>query len=506
MRATARVVALVALAAGCRSETAPPDAPGPRTLVIGQAASAITLDPHGSDQTNTAAALSHFYEALVAFGTEMELRPLLAERWENPSETVWRFHLRPGVSFHDGRPFTAEDAVFSLERARRPESHLAYQLTAVAQVRASSPLTLEIVTRRAAPLLLNRLVYVPIMPRPAAPDAAGEPMGTGPYRFVSGEPGGTLIGRRFDGYWGPRPAFEEVRIVALPDDSDRATAVASGKAGIVAQFPVARWDEGAGPGARLMSRRGLAVVYLALSFRKGSPFADRRTREALALAIDRDAIVRDAMHGLGAPLDQLVPPWVAGHSSALKPVAHDAARARRLLAQAGFEEGLSAPLLVQSNHADVARGVVAQLAAIGVRFDLEVVPQKDFYERWSTEELPASVFGWSAATGDASSAFEPLLHSPTGAFGRFNRVGYENPRLDQLVGLADEASNADDRRTHLDEAARLVQTDWPVIPIALRHDLYAVRADLDFRPRLDRYLRAKDVRPIAPGSAPGSGS
>jgi len=496
MRATVRIVVLVALAAACRRDASPPSEPGPRTLVIGQATSAITLDPHGSDQTNTAGALSHFYETLVTFGTEMELRPLLAERWENPSETVWRFHLRRGVAFHDGRPFTAEDAVFSIERARRPESHVAYQLTTVAQVRATSPLTLEIVTTRPSPLLLNRLIYVPIMPRPTVAEGASEPLGTGPYRFVSGEPGGTLVGRRFDGYWGARPAFEEVQIVALPSDQDRATAVGAGRAGIVAQFPVDHWDESASARTRLVSRRGLAVVYLGLSFRKGSPFADRRAREALALAIDRNAIVREAMRGLGSPLDQLVPPWVAGHSSALKPVPHDLDRARRLLASAGFKHGLSAPLFVQSNHADVAHGVAAQLAEIGVHFDLNVVPQKDFYERWSSEELPASVFGWSAATGDASAAFEPLLHSPSAGLGRFNRFGYENPRLDELIAQADAARSPEDRRVPLDEAARLVQTDWPVIPLALRHDLYAVRTDLEFRPRLDRRVRAMDVQPL----------
>src|SRR5215510_14584750 len=117
MRAEARALALLALAAACHRDATPPlPSPDMRSLVIGQAASAVTLDPHGSDQTNTAGALAHFYESLVGFGTEMELRPLLAERWENPSETVWRFHLRRGVVFHDGQPFSAEDAVFSLER------------------------------------------------------------------------------------------------------------------------------------------------------------------------------------------------------------------------------------------------------------------------------------------------------------------------------------------------------------------------------------------------------
>ncbi len=502
MRVEARAVVLVVLATACRREAPKPEAPAPRMLVIGQAASAVTLDPHGSDQTNTAGALSHFYEPLVAFGTEMELRPLLAERWENPSETLWRFHLRRGVVFHDGRPFTAEDAVFSLDRARRLESHVAYQLTAVAQVRATSPLTLEVLTSGPSPLLLNRLIYVPIMPRPAAPERARDPVGTGPYRFVSGEPGGTLVGRRFEGYWGPRPAFDEVRIVALPDLRDRATAVAEGRAGIVAQFPAEHWGDGAGPGARLLSRRGLAVVFLGLSVRKGGPFADRRTRQALALAVDRNAIVRDAMHGLGAPLDQLVPPWVAGHSSALKPAPHDPGRARRLLVESGFKHGLSAPLYVQSNHSDVARGAAAQLAEVGVHLDLTVVPQKDFYERWSTEEVPASVFGWSAATGDASAAFEPLLHSPTNGLGRFNRFGYQNPALDRLIATAHEARTPEDRRVPLDEAARVVQADWPVIPLVLRHDLYAVRADLEFRPRLDRHLRAMDVRPAQPAGSP----
>lgn len=498
MRPAVAAALLLPLAAACARRQQEP--PATARIVIGQPASAVTLDPHGSDQTNTASALSHFYEALVDFGPEMELRPQLAERWENPSDTLLRLHLRRGVLFHDGRPFTAEDAVFSLEHARRPESHVAYQLRAVSAVRATDPLSVEIETSRPVSALLNRLVFVRMLPRQTYPGPIAHPLGTGPYAFAAGAPGATLVGRRFENYWGERPAFDEVRVLPLPESGERAAAVASGRADVVAQFPSESWKQGAGPGARLVSRRGLAVVFLGLSQKRGGPFADPRVRTAIALAVDREAIVREAMDGLGAPLDQVVPPWVAGYSSALPRAPVDREKARALLVDAGLPRGLEAPLVVQDIHADVGQALARQLAEIGVRFAIATLPQREFYDRWSAEELPASLFGWAAATGDALAAFEPLLHSPAGGLGRFNRFSYANAGLDALIEACDAASSLSERSVQTEEAARQVRADWPIVPLVLRNDLYAVRDGLEFRPRLDRRLRAMDLKPSAAGA------
>jgi peptide/nickel transport system substrate-binding protein len=488
------------LAAGlcaCRQAQAPQTA---RHIIIAQLAAAVTLDPHGSDNSHTSNALSHFYEPLVAFGPEMDLKPLLAERWENPSDTVWRFHLRKGVVFHDGRPFGAEDAATSLRRALAPESHLRYYVEAIAEIRVVDDLTLELLTRHPAPVLLNNLVFIPIVPRGSGPDVITQPVGTGPYRFVGGRPGGVIVGQRFEKYWGPPPAFERVTLQPIPDAKQRAGAVASGRADIASWFPSQYWEEGRKqPGVRLVSRQGLAAVYLGFSLRAQSPFSDRRLRLAVALALDRARIVRDAMSNLGAPLEQLVPPSVAGYSSGLTPVMRDRDRALALLKAAGLGDA-EIPLLSADSNAEVAQEVARQLQEIGLHVKLSVLPQMEFYDRWTREEMTLCVFGWASTTGDASGSFEPLIHSPGDGFGRFNRWGYANPRLDRLIEESAQALAPEERRDPLTMAAQIVQEDLPVIPLVLRYDLYAVRKDLDWRPRLDRHVSAFDVKPL-PGAA-----
>lgn len=496
MRAIAGFVAIVFVAAGVAACRRPGVARGSREITLGQTTSAATFDPHIRDLSQTSITLSHFYEPLVAFGSEMELKASLAERWENPSETLWRFHLRRGVVFHDGRPFGGEDVAASLKRASGPKSQLRHYVHAIADVRVVDDATVEVVTRGPAPVLLNNLVFVAIVPRGTGPEEIARPVGTGPYRFVNGKPGGVVVGERFERHWGVPPAFERVTILPLPDPQERAEAVASGRADIVSQYPSRSWGDGrAPPSVRLVSRRGLSETMLGFSLRRGMVFADPRLRRAVALAVDREALVRDALEGRGAPTDQVVPPSVVGYSRSLRRGLLDRDRARRLVTEAGFSSGIEVPLLASDANADIAEALAAQLAGIGIRLKLDLLPQSRFYERWVADEVPLSVFGWAAATGDASGTFEALLHSPGEAHGRFNRFGYSNATLDGLIEMSDQEQRPKERQELLARVAETVHDEAPIVPLALSDDLYAIRRGLEFHPRLDRRVRAFEVRP-----------
>ncbi len=217
-------------------------------------------------------------------------------KWSNPSDTVWRFALREGVLFHDGTPLAAADVVASLERAAKlPGSQVAYYLQNVTRVTAVTTRDVEIVTSSPSPLLLNKLAYVAIVPRSAPDKPISRPVGTGPYRFVSGAHREPLEGEVFDRYWGPRPAFARFRIVPLPDARSRANAILEGRADVVSRFPFefSSWARGR-KGMTLVSRVGLGVAFLGFSLREGSPYRDRRVREAFSLAIDRARTIEPA--------------------------------------------------------------------------------------------------------------------------------------------------------------------------------------------------------------------
>src|SRR5262249_22950745 len=155
---------------------------------------------------HTSLTLAHFYDKLVTLGPGLQPQPSLATSWENPSEKVWRFHLREDVYFHDGRRMDAEDVAVSLDRARAKGSEIAHYLQAIDRVSAENR-DVVIVTKEPSSVLLYDLVFASIVPKDA-PAVIDHPIGTGPYEFVSGKPGETIEGRAFAKSWRPRPAFD----------------------------------------------------------------------------------------------------------------------------------------------------------------------------------------------------------------------------------------------------------------------------------------------------------
>ena len=484
---------LALLLAACR---VPGSAPRP-TVVLGQPTSALTLDPHLHDEESTYSTLEHFYEKLVAFGPDMELLPELALTWQNPSETLWRIRLRRGVVFHDGRPFEAEDVAATIRRARAlPGSRVAYYLEGVSDVRALDSETVEIETSRPSPILLNRLAFIGIVPRDTPLSPISRPVGTGPFRFLRGAPGQTIEAERFDRYWGAAPAWQEVRFVSLPDARSRAEAVSARVADAVSRFPyhLADWASRQ-PSTRLVSTRGLGVTLL--GFRtKASPWADLRVRRAIALAIDRQALVPEGERQYSVPMDQLVPAGVFGHLP--EPLADrpDLAEAARLLAEARFPFRRELRLTFADTHADIGQALCRQLGALGITVAPEPLPQPQLYARFSSADPPLLfLMSWAAGTGDGSDLLEALFHTPGEGLGTANRFDYSSPEVDGDISRAGQSLDPATRRDALWTAFRLLAADVPAVPLLLRSNLYAVRSDLEWTPRRNRRMRAVDLAP-----------
>lgn len=465
--------------------------------MIGQVTSAVSLDPHLHDEESTHSALSHFFERLVAFGPELELRPELAAAWTNPSDTVWRFTLRDGVRFHDDTPCAAPDVVASLQRALRlPGSQVAHYLQNVVEVRATGPLTVEVVTSAPSPLLLNKLAFVAIVPRSTPMLPITRPVGTGPYRFVSGAAREVLEGRAFDGYWGPRPAFAAFRVVPLPDAPGRARAVVERRADVVVRFPFdhTSWARGQ-KGMHLASRPGLGVGLLCFSVRTGSRFADRKVREAFALAVDRARLLDESERPYTALAEQFVPRSVFGYAPTSRPWSHDPARARALLAEAGFPSGLDVTLVMPETQASLGEKLSTLLGEAGIRVRLETPPWNTFYARWSSGELELFGFAYTCGTGDASDLLDSFFRTRGPSAGTLNGGGYSNERFDRLVEEAGRVRDPDARRRLMEEALALLRDDLPAIPLLSRGYLYSVSDTVSWTPRMDRRTRAQDMRP-----------
>jgi peptide/nickel transport system substrate-binding protein len=475
----------------------PGDEPAPLQLVLGQPTSARSLDPHLHDEESTYSTLEHFYERLVAFGPDMELLPELALTWQNPSDTIWRIRLRRGVVFHDGRPFGAEDVAATIRRARAlPGSRVAYYLESVSDAKALDSETVEIVTERPSPVLLNKLAFIGIVPRDTPLSPVTRPVGTGPYRFLNGVAGETIDAERFDGHWGPAPAWTRLRFVSLPDARGRAAAVPSRAVDAVSRFPYDMAEAAfRDPSLRLVSAPGLGVTMLGFWTAPSSPFADLRVRRAFAAAIDRATLLPVAERKYSIPLDQFVPAGIFGHIPGRPAPRPDVAEARRLLAEAGFPPRGELRLTFADTHADVGHALVRQLGAHGIHLVPQRLNQAEFFARFSTDPPHLFVMSWAAGTGDGSDVLEALFHSRGDGLGTANRFAYSRPELDALVSKAARTLDPASRRDALWAAFRLLEEDLPAVPLMLRASLYAVRAELDWTQRRNRRMRAVDFVP-----------
>lgn len=480
----------IATLAGCPS-------PAPRLerapLRIGLHSAPYSLDPHGQNEVLTFGILRHVYEALTAFDADMKLVPSLAASWENPSDLVWRFHLRAGVRFHDGRALTAGDVVAGLERARHPRGgqNFGSYLVAVDTVRALDAATVEVTTRQPYPILLHKLAFV-LIPPAGSPDLITRPVGTGPYRFVSYAPGEPVRLTAFRSYWGAAPAEPEVEIYAEPDAGRRFARLATGELDAI-QDPTA--DQAARPpgGVRILERESLTVTYLQMHPRR-PPFDDARVRHAVDLALDRAAVVARSERGRAQPLGQMAGRNTFGFDPTLAPVAPDLPRARALLAAAGHPGGFDVDLATRAgrNADEIAR----QLAAIGIRARVVAEPWATLYPRLMRGEVPFYFGGFVYPSADASDYFDAVAHTheKRSGYGDNNHVDFSDPVLDGLIERSSSTLDMLKRRDMLAQAMRRALEDMVYAPVYAPFTLFGARQDLHWRPRLDGLLLAAEMR------------
>ena len=485
-RSAILVAALLACAEACRRAASSFD----RVTIVG--APAVATDPHRHSHLPTFGALANYYEGLVGLDANAAVVPQLATVWENPSDMVWRLHLRGGVLFHDGRPFGAADVVASLERARRlPGSEVVDAVKSITGVRALDDRTVEITTRRPAATLLAQLAYVPIVPRDAPLSPIVWPVGTGPYRFVRGKPYGTFEGRRFERYWGPKPLFRRFRYVPVENPAEQARWIEDGLADVAAFVPRSFAARPASAAWRVVPGRPVINLLLGMTQWPG-PFGDRRCREAVARAIDRNRLVRADPDRLLSPLYRLVPPGVLGSVAAPSGGA-DPAAARRLLVEAGYPGGLDVSLLVYQGDRPLGREIADELAAAGIRAQLRSLPRREYFQALS-DRSGLFLFNWVPEWGDAAQLLDGFLHSRDGAYGEHNYLFNGDGAFDRLIEAADRTLEPSARIVALEQAVRYAQRDFSVVALLLESRPAAVRADLDFAPRSDGVVRAFDLR------------
>ncbi|MEW6337251.1 MAG: ABC transporter substrate-binding protein [Acidobacteriota bacterium] len=488
---------LVLLCAAACVRTPPP------TLTVAEASQPSTFDPHLHNEIAVWSTLSNVCEGLVGFSPDMRIEPALASSWRALDPLRTRFELRPGASFHDGTPVTAADVVASFTRAAsHPRSAVRHHLAGVARVLPDGDAAVIVETAAPSPTLLNRLVFVSVIPRSQAGDEEiGAPIGSGPYRWAASAPEGAVTLEAAAGRQ-PAPDVREVRFVYQADDYERADAFVSGKTDICVRIPedvVA--DIGRRPKLRLVSQPRLAVQILTV-IPEGATgiartaLADARVRRALLIAIDREALVNQVYRGLATAASQYAHPAVFGYDPGIAPLRHDPGEARRLLAEAGYGEGFEATL----GHGRISSGamerIVADLAAVGVRVALVPLPFGDLVERMRERSVALAYFARTCTTGDVSEYLDAAIHSPEPVrrFGGENYGAFSDSEVDRLLEAAATELDPARRLELLQMAQRRALEGLPALPLTVRWGYLGVPARLEMTPRHDEWMTVAAFR------------
>ena len=475
--------------------------PEPPALRIAHESDVLSFDPTIFPESATASILGNFYESLVAFDPDIRIAPALAVSWLTMDDNTWLFQIRKGVRFHDGFPLTASDVQLSLERARKdPASGVKGYLSAIASVEVVGD-AVRVRTSRPDPLLLNRLTYVFIVPASRLLGGFPRPMGTGPYRFVSREPGVYLDAEAFPDYWGGRPPIARVRF--LPVAAQQVVRTLRGDAVDVLRWvPEEAMREAPTLGnVRIVNQEGLSAYFLWLnpkaSMTEGrNPLFDGRVRRAISLAVDRQALTQQPERQAAA-LNQLVHGGIFGFVPDLPPLAHDPGAARALLAEAGYPRGFEMPLVFRENAGldGVVQALCRMLGEVGIR----VRPQPMEWQRlltdaWLSRRVPLFLAGWQFDEVDAWGFLRDCIYTPdpSGTYGAYN-PGYSDPEIDRLIEAGDRIFDRSQRLAHYRALMRLALQEMPLVPLYSRQDVYAVSHRVRWRPRLDGSLRAAEM-------------
>jgi peptide/nickel transport system substrate-binding protein len=516
---------LAALCALVAALAAPgPDA-GAKTLRWAGRGDMQTTDPHSQNENLTNNINALVYETLVARDRKLAIVPALATSWEQVGPTTWRFRLRPGVKWSDGSAFTADDVVFSFERARADTSQLRAYANAAGTARRVDELTVEFATPGPNPILLEHVATINIMSRAwcernraARPQnftakedmiTARQAMGTGPYLLKSREPDVKTVLVKNPNWWGLKEKrfegnVDELVYTPIGSDATRVAALISGEVDLVNDPPPQDVPRlGQTPGIKVLEGTENRVVFLGMdqgrdellySGVKGrNPLKDRRVRQALYQAIDVDAIQRTTMRGLAKPTGVVLPSPAQSTPELERRLPFDREAAKRLLAEAGYAGGfeitLDCPNNRYVNDEKICQAIAAMWSQVGVNTRVNTMPRATYFPK--LEKLDTSVYmlGWGGASTDAIFTLQPVMSAWNGkGDGDYNYGRFTNPKLDALTAKIKVEMNPEARLAMIREALAAQRADVNHIPLHRQVIPWAARAGVAVPHRADNWV------------------
>src|ERR1700742_3839537 len=463
-----------------------------------------SLDPYTLNESTTHAHLGQAYEGLIARDKDLKIIPGLAESWETPEPTRWRFHLRHGVKFHNGDPFTADDVVFSADRVRAQGSNLQAYVGADVKVVKIDDYTVDFVLTKPNPILnsLWNTWYImdkkwceqnnAVAPTPVAATtpsyASLHENGTGPFVIESHQPGVKTVFKPFAG-WGGKPEhnLKEIDFTSIASSATRVAALLSGDVDIIEPVPIQDIQRVNASGtAKVLTGPELRTLFIGMdqlrdellysNIKGKNPFKDIRVREAFYKAIDVDLIKSRVMRGLSTPSALMVAPQLFALSKDFTRPKFDPDGAKKLLTAAGYPDGFEVTMDCPNdryvNDAAICQAVVGMLARIGVKINLLAQPKAQYFAKVLKPggfQTSFYLLGWTPATMDSQNVLHDIMgcrddpKDPTRGEG--NLGDYCNKELDALTDKLTLETDTTKRDQEIKQALEIGIKDYGYIPL-----------------------------------------
>lgn len=501
------------------------------TLRYAFQSSVNSFDPHSLNETFTLSFHGNIYEGLTRRTPDLEIEPALAESWEMVEPTRWRVKLREGVTFHSGHPFTADDVVFSLERARSPGSDMGGKVASIVEAVKVDEHTVDFITDEPNPILHAEWDTWYIMSKAWAEEvgavevenvAAGDreyyttrnANGTGPFRLVSYDPDSRTELEPYEDWW-DEPEHNLTRVVFQPiaQASTRVAALLSGEVDVAEPIPlqdIERIDSN--PDSEALTGPELRTIFLGMDQARdellysdvegANPFHDVRVRKAFYQAIDMEAIHRVVMREQSTPSAAMVAPGVIGFPEDLERYPYDPEAAKELLTEAGYPEGfrlrMNCPNDRYVNDEAICQAVVGMLARVGVEVDLLAETRSLYFAKILAQggyDTDFYLLGWTPSSFDSHNVLYNLVASRDTERGRgtFNNGGYSNPRIDELTDQIQTEADEQRRMELIREAWQILHDDVGYIPLHQQALAWGVRRGVNVVQRADNQFPWRHV-------------
>ncbi|MBX7151633.1 ABC transporter substrate-binding protein [bacterium] len=464
------------------------------TLIYAKSGPPLTLDPALTKETESSVVLANLFDGLVAQRAgKTAIDPGLAHSWEISKDgLVYTFHLRSGVTFHNGEPLTAAAVIFSFERQGNPKhpfywkdadysSWKGFEMTKLIKfLRAINDSTVEITLNNPDATFLNILSHhVCLIVSPSALQQYGKdfykhPVGTGPFRFASWNDDGDIVLLANGNYWNGRPYIDTLVMRSVPDAHQRWELLKAGAIDMMAapsETDMAEIEKT--PGIKFSKQPGLNISYLAMNMKK-KPFTDARVRQAIVLAIDREKLVEEVFKAFGRSAKNPIPPMLIGYNDEIRPTPYDPAKARQLLTDAGFPNGFKTTLwtmpLTREYMPDPSKAatlIQKYLKDVGIEVTIQTFPWSEYLEKTYGGQHDMAIIGWVADVPDPDNFFYPLLDkSVAEKLPSSNIAFYSDNEMHQLILTGKSTADALERSNAYKKACEVFNRDLPWFTIA----------------------------------------